>query len=219
MENLIKPSQYAKEYGISRQAVYAKIKKGTIPSKELNGQIYIDLNNNHASIDSQTANKLTEGICAGDHLATTSLYAEYQAVVASKNETIEALKSSINDLKQSNEQTINVLSGEIDLLKQAFNEMKYIYSNQLLSNLNLQEISAESLPAGEVAIVQEDYKQWVTVVRYLSKYSINPKYYASIMDYVEKIYENGDDRTRLINHEIRLDNQKVDLEFAKEALN
>jgi hypothetical protein len=111
------------------------------------------------------------------------------------------------------------LRGEIDLLKQAFNEMKSVYFNKFISNQNLLKESTENFACNETPIVQEDYKQWVTVVRYLSKYSINPKYYASIMDYVDKIYEDGDERTRLINHEVRLNSQKVDLEFAKEALN
>jgi predicted DNA-binding protein YlxM (UPF0122 family) len=34
MSRLIKPSEYAKQSGISRQAVYAKIKKGLLKSKK-----------------------------------------------------------------------------------------------------------------------------------------------------------------------------------------
>lgn len=214
MENLIKPSQYAKECGISRQAVYAKIKKGTIHSKEVNGQIYIDLNS-----DNMSPNAQAEEIEPIEQIKANSFHAEHQTVLASKNETIEILKSRINDLKESNEQITSVLRGEIDLLKQAFTEMRSIYSSKLLSSQHQLALSEERLnnKTEEVAPL-EDYKQWVTVVRYLSKYSINPKYYASIMDYVDKIYEDGDDRTRLINHEVRLNSNKVDLEFAKEAL-
>ena len=43
MSKLIKPAQYAKQYNISRQAVYAKIKRGTLRSKEVDGQLFIIL--------------------------------------------------------------------------------------------------------------------------------------------------------------------------------
>lgn len=217
MENLIKPSQYAKQYGISRQAVYAKIKKGTVSSKEINGQIYIDLNSD-IELPKVEIEKKQENIHQKEHIASTTINTEYQTILSSKNETIEILKSRINDLKESNEQMTSVLRGEIDLLKQAFNEMKSIYAHKLLSAQNLPKISSENKSTIDMKTEQYDYKQWITVVRYLYKYSINPKYYANIMDYVDKIYENGDSRTKLINHEIRLDSQMVDLEFAREAL-
>ena len=41
MSKLIKPIEYAVEQGISRQAVYAKIKKGTLNSKTVDGKMYI----------------------------------------------------------------------------------------------------------------------------------------------------------------------------------
>jgi predicted DNA-binding protein YlxM (UPF0122 family) len=41
METLMKPAEYAKELGISRQAVYAKIKKGILTAKEVEGKLYI----------------------------------------------------------------------------------------------------------------------------------------------------------------------------------
>ncbi|MBD3797858.1 MAG: DUF3972 domain-containing protein, partial [Campylobacterales bacterium] len=45
MSKLVKPAQYAKEAGISRQAVYAKIKRGTLKSKEVDDQLFVVLDN------------------------------------------------------------------------------------------------------------------------------------------------------------------------------
>ena len=41
MEKLMKPAEYAKELGISRQAVYAKIKRGILTAKDVEGKLYI----------------------------------------------------------------------------------------------------------------------------------------------------------------------------------
>jgi len=41
MEKLMKPVEYARELGISRQAVYAKIKRGILTAKNVDGKLYI----------------------------------------------------------------------------------------------------------------------------------------------------------------------------------
>ena len=45
MEKLMKPAEYAKELGISRQAVYAKIKRGILTAKNVDGKLYIVIDN------------------------------------------------------------------------------------------------------------------------------------------------------------------------------
>lgn len=55
MAKLVKPAVYAKETGISRQAVYAKIKRGTLKSKEVDDQLFIVVDSN-----SQTKSKLSQ---------------------------------------------------------------------------------------------------------------------------------------------------------------
>jgi len=217
MENLIKPAQYAKDYGISRQAVYAKIKKGILASKEVDGQIYVDLSSEQAILNENAANTLRQP--QTNNVLHTSLHAEYRTVLASKNETIETLKSRIEDLKESNEQMTSVLKGEIDLLKQAFNEMKLVYSNQLLgSSLNMPEVLPQTVQNVEYAQIQEENRQWVTLEEYLDNFSINPKYHVAIMDYVDTVYEMGDSRVMLIEGALRVDSKVVDLDFAREAL-
>ena len=46
MEKLMKPAEYAQELGISRQAVYAKIKRGILTAKNVEGKLYIVVDNN-----------------------------------------------------------------------------------------------------------------------------------------------------------------------------
>ena len=48
MEKLMKPAEYAKELGISRQAVYAKIKRGILTAKNVEGKLYIVVDNDSA---------------------------------------------------------------------------------------------------------------------------------------------------------------------------
>ena len=38
MEKLMKPAEYAQKLGISRQAVYAKIKRGILTAKNVEGK-------------------------------------------------------------------------------------------------------------------------------------------------------------------------------------
>jgi predicted DNA-binding protein YlxM (UPF0122 family) len=46
MEKLMKPAEYAQELGISRQAVYAKIKRGILRAKNVEGKLYIVVDKN-----------------------------------------------------------------------------------------------------------------------------------------------------------------------------
>ena len=84
MSRLIKPSEYAKQSGISRQAVYAKIKKGLLKSKKVEGQIFIELDSS-IDINSKVKNKAP--------LDT------HKDLLAAKDETIKILKDTIEDLK------------------------------------------------------------------------------------------------------------------------
>jgi len=118
MARLIKPSEYAKECGISRQAVYAKIKKGLLKAKKVDGQIFIELD---SSIDIQSNKKSPKNI---DNSANKDL-------IAAKDETIKILKETINDLKATNNLIVGTLKSEVDLLKEAFAEMQQLYRTQI----------------------------------------------------------------------------------------
>jgi len=118
MSKLIKPSEYAKQSGISRQAVYAKIKKGLLKSKKIDGQIFIELDN---SIDISVNQKEVQ-------LKATNAQKD---LISAKDETIKILKETIADLKETNNLIVGTLKSEVDLLKEAFGEMQQLYRTQI----------------------------------------------------------------------------------------
>ncbi|WP_456383606.1 DUF3972 domain-containing protein [Hydrogenimonas sp.] len=119
MQQLVKPSEYAKMHGLSRQSVYAKIKRGTLPSRKIDGRYYVIVASDiESDIDKPPAEEKIEQV---------SLIDEYRQILEAKDETIEVLKASIEDLKEANAQITRTLQQEITLLKQAFHEMKLIY--------------------------------------------------------------------------------------------
>jgi len=118
MSKLIKPSEYAKQSGISRQAVYAKIKKGILKSRKVDGKIFIELD---SSVN--ITNKKSDNQCLQNSNTAELLKA--------KDETIKILKETIEDLKATNNLIIGTLKGEVELLKEAFNEMQMLYRTQI----------------------------------------------------------------------------------------
>jgi len=120
MSNMIKPAEYANKLGISRQAVYAKIKKGILSSRSVDGKLYIVLDekaNNNANVDS-ASKSIQKNV-------------DHTKLLEAKDETITVLKETVRDLKETNQMITSTLRGEVDLLKEAFGEMKMLYSLQL----------------------------------------------------------------------------------------
>lgn len=118
MSKLIKPSEYAKQCGISRQAVYVKIKKGLLKSKKVDGQIFIELDD---SVD----------ISQNQRQAALKAEDAQKDLIGAKDETIKILKETISDLKETNNLIVGTLKGEVDLLKSAFGEMQQLYRTQI----------------------------------------------------------------------------------------
>jgi hypothetical protein len=130
MEKLMKPAEYAQELGISRQAVYAKIKRGILKAKNVEGKLYIVID----KIEKQNTNKVTPVSTSKVKTTTNAIKADakdYKALLEAKDETISVLKGTVKDLKKSNKQISTTLKGEIDLLKEAFHEMRSLYVMQL----------------------------------------------------------------------------------------
>jgi U3 small nucleolar RNA-associated protein 14 len=184
MENLIKPADYAKQLGISRQAVYAKIKKGLLPSKNVEGKIYIVLENEAQSTEQKTQEPSQDG----------------QALLAAKDETIAVLKETIRDLKETNQMITSTLRSEVELLKEAFGEMKNLYAARL------EQLNAEAYPTleevvggeaeSEEALEREEEKVlpgWVTPEEFLAAQGIErKKSRKAFVKQVKKLYKKGD---------------------------
>jgi predicted DNA-binding protein YlxM (UPF0122 family) len=157
MSKLVKPSEYAKETGLSRQAIYAQIKSNSINAKKVNGRLYV--------------------VVQEDEKPSTTQDDDMQRLkelIASKNETIKVLHNAIDDLKHSNEGVIKTLQSEIELLKQAFAEMRGVYKE---------------------AIAYKPQKQeYIGLKKYCKNNGI--KLTKEFTKQVKKMYKNGDKRIK-----------------------
>ena len=181
MSRLIKPSEYAKECGISRQAVYAKIKKGLLKSKKVEGQIFIELDN---SIEIQAKNSSI----APDRKATNSL-------LEAKDETIQILKDTIDDLKATNNLIIGTLKGEVDLLKEAFGEMQQLYRTQI-EHLQVKE------PAKLERSSVVDTRNYIDVRELAKVLNLDKTDRKKFKKAATKMQESGDFRFAIIEDEL-----------------
>lgn len=128
MQQLLKPADYAQKHGLSRQSVYAKIKRGTLASRQIDGRYYVIVDDNEEPPKEESQDNSLE-----------SLESETNEIIKAKNETIKVLQQSIEDLKEMNRHMMKTLQDEVALLKQAFNEMKMLYGSQLLLEAKVQE--------------------------------------------------------------------------------
>jgi len=177
MENLMKPAEYAKELGISRQAVYAKIKRGILVSKNVEGKLYIVVDNTIGS----------KVIKEQKPVEVTSSKKDYKALLAAKDETISVLKETVVDLKESNKQISTTLRSEIDLLKDAFHEMRTLYTHQLEHKIKEEPI--------EVYTEEETRteEEWVSIKKFFKISGIDKeKQQDKIKKRLKKAYKNGD---------------------------
>jgi predicted DNA-binding protein YlxM (UPF0122 family) len=202
MEKLMKPAEYAKELGISRQAVYAKIKRGILSSKNVEGKLYIVVDNTTKKEDTSLENrKRIKG--KAEEIGTEKK--DYKALLQAKDETIAVLKETVVDLKESNKQISTTLRGEIDLLKEAFHEMRALYIHQLEHKQQIEEdtIEIHSDEALEVKV------KWIGVKKFFKRADITKeKAQKKVMKRLKMAYKNGDDRLMKIEGKLKLNADK-----------
>jgi len=154
MSNLIKPAEYAKKLGISRQAVYAKIKKGILTSKSVEGKLYIVQTEANSMAARGTNPSQTPSAKSPTQVEPTK---DFRDLLAAKDETIGILKETIVDLKDTNQMITSTLRGEVELLKEAFSEMKMLYSTQIEHLQTEEALSTEvSSAEGEARDLEAD---------------------------------------------------------------
>jgi predicted DNA-binding protein YlxM (UPF0122 family) len=197
MEKLIKPSDYAKEVGISRQAVYAKIKKGLLQSKEIDGKLFVVVETKINTDSSPTTSDKKDD-------NTTS--SDYQQLLKAKDETIYILKETIKDLKESNKEISTTLRSEIDSLKEAFYEMRNLYTNQIEYNKNsIDTIEIIENQDIENKTFEDDTIEWISVKKFIKINKIKDKQIPKLKKMIKKLYKNGDIRFEKYNGKIKLD--------------
>jgi len=194
----MKPAEYAKELGISRQAVYAKIKRGILTAKNVDGKLYIVVDNQakeEKTVVTQALSNLQTDTASKPYTNSSKTAAkEYKALLAAKDETIAVLKGTVKDLKKSNKQISTTLRGEVDLLKDAFHEMRNLYVLQLEhKNQETIEVITEDKPLEEesVEVVEE---KWVSLKKFFKKLGVSKeKQQEKILKRLKKAYKSGDE--------------------------
>ncbi len=192
MSRLIKPTVYAKEHNISRQAVYAKIKKGILPSKRIEGKIYIiqEEQSRPPSPSQEPQERLPEHV-------------DFQELLASKDETIAVLKESIQDLKATNHEINTTLRGEIELLKQVFAEMRNLYVKNVALHATTTTLTSPNEPIDSPTVPPTDTTSnerecWVDLESFLERAGITKqKKREKIKKRLLKAYKKQDPRIQL----------------------
>ena len=209
MEKLMKPAEYAKELGISRQAVYAKIKRGILTAKDVEGKLYIvvdtdDAETKHdASKTAEPAKQQTKPVAPKASRAAEELpQKDYEALLAAKDETIAVLKGTVKDLKKSNKQITTTLRGEIDLLKEAFHEMRTLYMHQIEHRHTPETIDIIE----EVTEAEESTPLWVGLKKLFKALDVKKeKEQEKIRKRVKKAWKAGDARVMKKEGKFRVD--------------
>lgn len=127
---LVSTSQAATTLGISLQGVHYRIKKGLLKSKKQDGKTFVYLDKNAYKNDNTQLN-------------TSS----YEEIVKSKDEQINLLNntilfmkeqytSEIQRLSDTQDKMMDVFKSEIELLKQAYNEMNNLHKLSDKRSLN-----------------------------------------------------------------------------------
>ena len=190
---MVKPTEYANELGISRQAVYAKIKKGILTSKTVDGKIYIILDQALEDTFEHQKSSFEEREEPSSH------FIDIKELLNSKEQTISVLKESISDLKQTNTEINTTLRGEIELLKQVFTEMRNLYVKQvdyMSTTKHLELESREELDTVEEILKEEEC--WITLSEFFERSHIQKKKKKlKIEKRLRKAYFKKDERLKM----------------------
>ncbi|MDD5406396.1 MAG: DUF3972 domain-containing protein [Sulfurovaceae bacterium] len=209
MSRLVKPADYAKETGISRQAIYAKVKRGSLASKEVNDQLFIVIDDdNKQKIKNTVSTQQSSTSKSSSSGQSRTISNEFQTIINAKNETIETLKNRIHDLKESNKELSYVFRSEIELLKEAFGEMKKIYSYQLEHQKKSAMVMSRDLAE----------PKWISVKKFLKKYDVDKKHSGKVKKYLNMLYTGGDTRVTIVDDKIKINSHNSSKEMIKEAL-
>jgi len=210
MEKLMKPAEYAKELGISRQAVYAKIKRGILTAKNVDGKLYIVVDNTNKEekipLQATSAKPRTSTPVKTNTTSSSSVSKDYKALLDAKDETISVLKGTVKDLKKSNKQISTTLRGEIDLLKDAFHEMRTLYVHQLEYKKSQEAIEVIS-EDDSVEIVE---KNWISIKKFFKQFGVKKeKHQEKIEKRLKKAHKSGDDRLTKEDGKLKLNINKT----------
>jgi len=205
----MKPAEYAKELGISRQAVYAKIKRGILTAKNVDGKLYIVVDNTSKEeqkpVSTASVKPKTSTPAKTNTTSSQTVAKEYKSLLDAKDETIAVLKGTVKDLKKSNKQISTTLRGEIDLLKDAFHEMRTLYVHQLEYKKSQEAI--EVIEEDSVEVVEE---RWVSIKKFFKQFGVKKeKHQEKLEKRLKKAHRSGDDRLMKEDGKLKLNINKT----------
>ncbi len=205
MEKLMKPAEYAKELGISRQAVYAKIKRGILTAKSVEGKLYIVVDNTTANETSKPAQEPKPIAVKTTPASAENLQKDYKALLEAKDETIAVLKGTVKDLKKSNKQISTTLRSEIDLLKEAFHEMRTLYVHRLEQKKPQEAIEVVT----EEDSVEVEEEHWIGIKKFFKQLGVTKeKHQEKVLKSLKKAYKKGDARVMKEDGKLKLNANK-----------
>ncbi len=115
------------------------------------------------------------------------------------------LKGTVKDLKKSNKQISTTLKGEIDLLKEAFYEMRTLYVHQLEHQRSREAIEVIT-EEESVEVVEE---QWVGLKKFFKKFKITKeKQQEKVTNRLKNAYKEGDERLMKLEGKLKLNINK-----------
>ena len=208
MEKLMKPAEYAQELGISRQAVYAKIKRGILTAKNVEGKLYIviDKVSNEETTAAPKETTVKPKSTSSPKVNTSeseNQVKNYKALLEAKDETISVLKGTVKDLKKSNKQISTTLKGEIDLIKEAFHEMRALYIHQLEYQKPVKEEAIEISSEEDTVEVEEE--RWVGIKKFFKQHKITKeKQQEKIEKRLKKAYKSRDERVMKVDDKLKM---------------
>ena len=211
----MKPAEYAKELGISRQAVYAKIKRGILTAKNVDGKLYIMVDNinkeEKTPVQETSVKPKTSTPAKTNSTSSQTVTKEHKALLDAKDETIAVLKGTVKDLKKSNKQISTTLRGEIDLLKDAFHEMRTLYVHQLEYKKSQEAI--EVIEEDSVEVVEE---RWISIKKFFKQFGVKKeKQQEKIEKRLKKAHRSGDDRLMKEDGKLKLNSNKTYKDIVK----
>ena len=212
MEKLMKPAEYAKDLGISRQAVYAKIKRGILTAKSIEGKLYIVVDSTTQKNISKSAQEQKPVTSKTALESRQDLQRDYRALLLAKDETITVLKDTVKDLKKSNKQISTTLRSEIDLLKEAFYEMRALYVHRL--EQKRPEEMIEIITEEDTVEIKEE--QWIGIKKFFKQQRITKeKYQKKATKRLNKAFKSGDKRLMKENGKLKLNANKTYKDIVK----
>jgi hypothetical protein len=210
MEKLVKPVDYAKSIGISRQAVYMKIKKGVLPSRTVEGKIYVVVEDEEGGGPSVPDEKM-------EREKESDSAPRFEELLHAKDETIAVLKETVRDLKETNRMITSTLRSEVELLKEAFSEMKTLYAAQIEHMRAEETIDTEAesenllpnSPEEDESTKEAEIGQWLTLGEFSGIYGMKKKRLKALKKRLKKLSAKDDESVRIVDGEYYISDSSI----------